>query len=287
MASPFTAIEARLQWRPVQPGDFEDLLALRLRAMQPSLQALGRFDPQRARERFASGFVPQHMHRLWLNGVAVGCVTLRPEPEALVLDHLYIEPAHQGQGLGAQVLDWAKALADQRQCPLRLEVLQGSDANRFYQGHGLVEVGRSAFDIAYERAPHARPSDVVQSLWTAVQARDWRQMRALLHDDAQAAWPATGELMDADAFVAVNAEYPEGWTLHLLALQPQADGRVHSLVRVKHPPASFLADSRFSVRDGRIQRVWELWATVEAAPAWRQPARFPGLRSSAQVEGLW
>ena len=265
--------------QPVQAADFEALLALRIRAMQPSLQALGRFDPERARERFASIFAAEHMHHIVLGGQRVGCVTLRPKPGALRMDHLYIEPTAQRQGLGAWVMDWACAAADLRQQSLELAALQGSDANRFYQRHGLLEVSRSDFDIEYRRAPAANPLQVVRELWQSFQARDWAGARALLHDDACVKWWASGEtLASADAYISVNAKYPEGWTIHLLQLSALQDGRVLAFVRVDHAPACFLVQSTVRVRQGRIAQGEELWATCEAPPAWRTPERFSGLQ---------
>ena len=270
--------------QPVLVADFEALLALRIRAMQPSLQALGRFDPERARQRFASIFAAEHMQHIVLGGQRVGCVTLRPKPGALRLDHLYIEPTAQRQGLGAWVMDWACAMADLRQQPLELAALQSSDANRFYQRHGLVEVSRSDFDIEYRRVPAASPLDVVRALWQRFQARDWAGARALLHDDVSIDWPASGErLVGADVFIRANAEYPEGWSIHLVQLSAMQDGCVMSAVRVNHPPDSFLAQSVFRVRDGRIWRGDELWATCEQPPAWRSPQSLPGLQRLA----LW
>ena len=275
---------AGLSLQPVAAADFEALLALRMRAMQPSLEALGRFDPQRARERFASIFAPEHMHHIVQGSLRVGCVTLRPKPGVLRMDHLYIEPTAQRQGLGAWVMDWACATADLRQQPLELAALQGSDANRFYLRHGLVELSRSDFDIEYRRAPAANPLDVVRALWRHFQARDWAAARALLHDDATIDWPASGErLLGAEVFIRAQAEYPEGWTIHLLHLAALHDGRVMSAVRVDHPPASFLAQSVFRVRDGRIKGGEELWATCEQAPAWRSPPIMPGVQRLA----LW
>lgn len=265
--------------QPVAAADFDELLALRVRAMQPSLQALGRFDPGRARERFAATFLPEHMSHIVVNGQRVGCVTLRPKPAALRMDHLYIEPAAQGRGIGSWVMDWACSLADLRQQPLELAALQGSDANRFYLRHGLVEIGRSDFDIEYRRAPAADPVTVVRQLWARLQARDWAGARQLLHDEAAFRWWASGEtIRGGDTFIAVQAGYPEGWTIHLLQVAVLQDGRVQSMARVDHPPASYLVQSTVRVRDGRIAHGEELWATCEAPPAWRTPVRFPGLQ---------
>ncbi len=276
--------DAALHLQSVAAADFESLLALRIRAMQPSLEALGRFDPARARERFASSFMAEHMQHIALDadGVSqrVGCVTLRPKPGALRMDHLYIEPSFQNQGIGAWVMDWACSTADLRQQPLELAALQGSDSNRFYQRHGLVEVSRSDFDIDYRRAPCASPLQVVRDLWACVQARNWAGMRALLHDDARVRWWASGETLNAEAFVRVNAEYPEGWTVHVQQLHALQDGRVLALVQVDHPPGCFLAQSLTRVRHGRIAAADEWWATCEAPPAWRNAARFAGLEQT-------
>jgi GNAT superfamily N-acetyltransferase len=263
---------------PVVPGDFEALLALRIRAMRPSLEALGRFTPERARERLAGSFRPQHMHHLVLGGERVGCVTLTHEVGALRLDHLYVEPAHQRRGLGQWVLDWACSQADQRQEPLLLTALQGSDAIRLYQRNGFAETGREGVDVHHRRAPAADPLVVVRSLWSRFQARDWAGARQLLHNQAQLTWWATAErLHGGDAIIHVNAVYPEGWSIHPLAFNALQDGRVASWVRVDHPPQSFLAHSTFRVRHGLIVQADETWATCEAAPAWRDPAVLPGL----------
>jgi GNAT superfamily N-acetyltransferase len=270
------------QLQPVVPADFEALLALRIRAMQPSLEAIGRFEPARARERFQSSFLPEHMQHIVRGSERIGCVTLRPKPMALRMDHLYIEPTLQGQGIGAWVMDWACAQADARQQPLELAALQGSAANRFYVREGFQEVSRSEFDIEYRRAPQARPVDVAHALWTRFQARDWAAARALLHDQAVVHWWASGEtLHGADTFIAANAQYPEGWTIQVLDLAPMQDGRVLTQTRVNHPPQDFLASSLFRVRDGLIRRIDETWATCEEPPSWRRAARFPGITRMA------
>jgi GNAT superfamily N-acetyltransferase len=274
--------DAGLQLQPVSPADFEPLLALRIRAMQPSLEALGRFEPARARERFLSSFLPEHMQHIVQGGQRIGCVTLRPKPAALRMDHLYIEPTHQGQGVGAWVMDWACAQADLKQVPLELAALQGSAANRFYMREGFVEVGRSEFDIEYRRVPHASPLAVARELWARFQARDWAAARALVHDQAVVHWWASGETLNgADTFIAANAEYPEGWTIHLLQAAPLQDGRVLTQTRVNHPPLDFLATSLFRVRDGLIRQIDETWSTCEEPPAWRSAQRFPGITRMA------
>ena len=124
-----------------------------------------------------------------------------------------------------------------------------------------------------------RPLDVehrcalVRALWAHVRARDWPAMRAAFADDAVLDWPCSGERrVGADTIVGVNAAYPEGWTLQVLAVDALADGRVHSLVEVRHGGQRFFAHSRFSFDGPLISAAVEHWATAEAPPAWRNEA---------------
>lgn len=134
---------------PVHPDDAEQLVALRIAAMRDSLIRIGRFDPQRARERFLSGFVPAQTRHIAVAGRRIGFVVVKPEPNALLLDHLYLHPHSQGQGIGAIVLARVIAEARAQDLPLKVGALRDSDANRFYLRHGFKLVGQEAFDNYY------------------------------------------------------------------------------------------------------------------------------------------
>ncbi len=260
------------------PGDFEALLGLRLRAMRQSLERLGRYDEQRARERLAAGFDPSHTQHIMVDGRRAGFIVLKALSHVLRLDHLYIDPPLQQHGIGHDVLVWVCACADRQQVPVELCALKGSDANRFYLRHGFVATGEGEWDIDYVRLPQWPSVRAVRALWAALQARDWPAARALLRPDLQATWWTSGERFDgADAFIAVQALYPEGWTIHLLELERLEDGRVLSLLRVDQPPQSYFASSICRVDDGVIFGIDEYWATLESPPAWRTPAAIKGL----------
>lgn len=138
---------------PVSAADFDAMVALRIEALRESLERLGRFNPVRARERLATGFLPAYMQHIELDGERIGFMTLRPlagqVPSTLHLDHLYILPACQGRGIGAWALDWAKAQAVQQHCDITLSALKQSGANRFYLRHGFIQVAQGEFDLDY------------------------------------------------------------------------------------------------------------------------------------------
>lgn len=70
------------------------------------------------------------------------------------LDDLYLAPGETGQGVGAALLDVAKAQRPQGLC---LWVFESNDgARRFYRSHGLVELERTDGSSNEERAPDIR-----------------------------------------------------------------------------------------------------------------------------------
>ena len=140
---------AAYQLQPCSDDDFEALLALRLAAMRPSLQAIGRFDPERARARLAASYQAAATRWIVQRGQRVGFLARRQLADCHYLDHLYVLPALQGQGIGGAVLQQLQAEAASAGLPLCLGALRGSAANLFYQRHGFVATHEEEWDIYY------------------------------------------------------------------------------------------------------------------------------------------
>lgn len=136
-------------WK-VEGSEKEALAQLRSVAMRESLEAIGRFDPVRARRRFLDNFNQEGTRKLVIDGRLVGFYALTHKEDHLYLDHLYIHPDFQRNGLGASILASVIALAQAHQLPLRLGALRGSRSNGFYLAHGFVQTGESEWDIYYE-----------------------------------------------------------------------------------------------------------------------------------------
>jgi ketosteroid isomerase-like protein len=113
---------------------------------------------------------------------------------------------------------------------------------------------------------------VIEALWNRIQARDWAGVEELVAPDAVVEWPVTAErIVGRDNFVAVQREYPEGWTIHVVRIVAQGD-EVVSEVEVPHVELGmFAAASFWTVRDGRVVRGREYWVTPgsETPPEWR------------------
>ncbi len=119
-------------------ADPSDLAAIRVEAMKPSLEAVGRFDPERARKRFLDTYDPKDTRTIHIEDKLVGFFVVREQADQLYLDHIYIRTAHQGNGLGGQVVRAVQQQASALSLPVRLGALRGSRANDFYIACGFV-----------------------------------------------------------------------------------------------------------------------------------------------------
>lgn len=131
--------------------DFAELAGIRIEAMRESLEAVGRFDPDRARARLRSNFDPDRTCFILSGEVKIGFYATREEGDGLWLDHLYIIPSHQHRGIGSAVLRGIIAEANRRGLAVFVGALIGSRSNRFYLSHGFRLTRRDEFDNYYFR----------------------------------------------------------------------------------------------------------------------------------------
>jgi ribosomal protein S18 acetylase RimI-like enzyme len=91
-----------------------------------------------------------------LDGEPVGYVKLGPmklpiehDPNALLLDQLYVLKEHHGSGIARELMDWALAEAGRRgAADLYLTVyIDNHRARRFYDRYGFEAVGRYDFMV--------------------------------------------------------------------------------------------------------------------------------------------
>lgn len=145
-----------LHFRPVRAEDGDALASLRVDAMRESLERAGRFDPQRARDRFLKTFSPPDTYEVLIDGRRAGFFVLRRQGADLLLDHLYLKTEFQNQGIGAEVLRHVFERADDLQVAVRVGALRGSPANRFYARHGFEFIEQVDVDNYYVRRPRRR-----------------------------------------------------------------------------------------------------------------------------------
>lgn len=139
--------------RPASHSEADALASLRVRVMRPSLEAAGRFDPQRARTRFLSKFDPKATWVIEMEGAPVGFFVLCDKGDHLYLDHLYVDLPFQNRGFGRTVVSHTQNLARRQAKPIRLIALSQSPANGFYVSCGFRVIAEDGIDVTYEWCP--------------------------------------------------------------------------------------------------------------------------------------
>lgn len=142
----------KLEFRKAKTGDFDSLADIRVRAMKPSLERVGRFDPHRAVERLRKSFTPESTIVAVKSKRIVGFYTLLTKNEELYLNHLYIDPDFHCLGIGRALMERILKVANDSSKEITLEALKESEANEFYRKFGFVRVGESEYDNIYTKS---------------------------------------------------------------------------------------------------------------------------------------
>jgi GNAT superfamily N-acetyltransferase len=144
-----------VNWRfdTAKEEHFEPLLELRIAVMREHLERVFRYEPSRARRIFREHFDEPGLRLIRSGGEIAGCVGFRLGVAEIKLDSFYLQQRHHNTGLGSAILKELLAEADALKLPIRLEVLTGSKAGRFYLRHGFVKLREDAIEGEYERPP--------------------------------------------------------------------------------------------------------------------------------------
>ena len=140
-------------WRfaPVSEADFEPLLAIRIEVMREHLERVFRYSPERACEFFRAAFDEPGLRLIMVDDRLAGCVAFRPRESEVQIDSFYLARRYHNGGLGTTVLKALLSEADALGRPVKLGVLHGSPANRFYERHGFAKIGDDEVETYYER----------------------------------------------------------------------------------------------------------------------------------------
>lgn len=146
--------------RPAGPGDAAEVASLftAARAAAVPLMPASVHTPE-SHQRFFAGRIAEAETETWVaeaDGRVVGFVLLTPT----WLDHLYVHPEVQGQGIGTALLQLAQSL---RPDGFGLWVFESNTpARALYRRHGLREVERTDGSENEEKAPD------IKMTWTRV-----------------------------------------------------------------------------------------------------------------------
>ncbi len=123
--------------RPLRPDD------------EPLLFGLASID-RGADERTLAVLARETVFVAEIEGTPAGYVALEREEQATVrVDQLFVSPAHQAEGIGRQLLEYAEGYAIWQRAPALRVVVSEEDARaiRFYRGRGFVPVDENVLEL--------------------------------------------------------------------------------------------------------------------------------------------
>lgn len=141
--------------RAAVAADVEVIAELRAMVLRADLERLGRYDEHRVRQRLRDSFSTRDTSIIMIGCELAGCVTVRPAEGRQWLEHFYLAPHRQGQGLGSAVLRTVLERTDAQGMTVALNVLRGSAARRLYERHGFVVETQDPIDVFMVRPPGA------------------------------------------------------------------------------------------------------------------------------------
>lgn len=144
------------RFRDATEDDFEPLLAIRIDVMREHLERVFRYKPSRARRIFREHFAEPGLRAIMIGDDLGGCVAFRKSTDAIKLDSFYLHRRYHNSGLGTTILKVLLDEADATGLPVRLDVLTGSKADRFYLRHGFVKLKEDEIEGEYERPAGGR-----------------------------------------------------------------------------------------------------------------------------------
>lgn len=143
----------RISLRSTSPEDREFLWNLHRDTMREYVEEVWGWDEAWQRERFLERFDPDERRIVELDGVSVGAIQVDRQADHIFLKNLHITPSHQNRGVGTQLIESLIEEADEREVPLRLQVLKVNPSRRLYERLGFIETGATETHVHLERRP--------------------------------------------------------------------------------------------------------------------------------------
>lgn len=128
----------------------EILANIRVQSMKESLEAIGRFDPDTARNRFLSAFKSEETTVILVKSEIIGFYVIQNKEDSIYLAHLYLLPEYQNYGIGGKVIASIKSKGVEQKMKITVGALRGSKSNDFYMKNGFHKTHEDEWDLYYE-----------------------------------------------------------------------------------------------------------------------------------------
>ena len=147
-----------IELRTADPGDKEFAYQVKKAAFREYVEQGWGWDEDEQRGLHDRRFRAEEFHIVMLGDVDIGVLCSVIEPDCVYVYQLYIQPAHQGQGIGGASMLAVIRKANELGLPVRLRVLKVNPrAAALYGRLGFALTGDTDTHVLMERSPGTVP----------------------------------------------------------------------------------------------------------------------------------
>jgi ribosomal protein S18 acetylase RimI-like enzyme len=129
--------------RQVTEADYTFLFHLHKAAMKDYVTQTWGWDERVQQTLFQERFEPSRLQIVVVDGCDVGVLSVKQQPDTLVLANLQIIPDYQKQSLGTAIIRVLLLQASQQDIPVSLQVLKVNPALKLYERLGFTVTGET------------------------------------------------------------------------------------------------------------------------------------------------
>jgi ribosomal protein S18 acetylase RimI-like enzyme len=137
--------------KPANPEDYGLALELYLTTMQPYTAKLMTWDDSKRRRSFATQWNVDDAVVIVVGGSDAGWAQIKEFPSEILLQQIFVAPAHQRQGIGTETIRQLLARFGKKRKPIVLTVLKNNPARRLYERLGFSVVGEIGVKFVMRR----------------------------------------------------------------------------------------------------------------------------------------
>ena len=124
--------------RPSTADDLPFVLALNKANAEAQIERALNWDEEEARTAVEQRFRPGRDWLVTKHGELIGLLSLDRRPEAIVVRHIELLPAHQNQGIGSALIRGVLDFGAAQKLPVRLRVAKENPARSLYERLGFA-----------------------------------------------------------------------------------------------------------------------------------------------------
>ena len=142
--------------RQVTEADYAFLFHLHKVSMKDYVSQTWGWDEMVQQTLFRERFEPAHLQIVVVDGRKVGVLSVKQQPDTLVIANLQIFPDSQKQGLGTAIIRELLWQASQQGISVSLQVLKVNPALKLYERLGFTVIGETDTHYLMRSAPVSR-----------------------------------------------------------------------------------------------------------------------------------